>query len=160
MKVACERPVATTMILIVFALIGLYSFIHIPIELAPQEEYLQISIRTTWPDVPPDIIQAQITAPLEEAVATVRGVRKITSTSSFGQSLITLEFDPATNMELARLLLREKISRLRPELPLSSSWPEIIPYVPEDFRTEPFLQMTIAGPYSVQELYELVKEKT
>lgn len=159
MKLAVDRPVATTMILIVFALIGLYSFIHIPIELAPQEEFPQISIRTTWPDVPPDIIQAQITAPLEEAVATVRGVRKITSTSSFGQSLITIEFDPKTNMELARLLLREKISRLRPELPLTSSWPEIIPYVPEDFRSEPFLQMTIAGPYSVQELYELVKEK-
>lgn len=159
MKFAVDRPVAATMILIALALIGLYSFLHIPIELAPQEEYPQISIRTSWPDVPPDIIQAQITAPLEEVAATVRGVRKITSTSSVGQSLITLEFDPKTNMELARLLLREQISRLRPELPLSASWPVIIPYVPEDFRTEPFLQMTIAGPYSVQELYELVKEK-
>lgn len=159
MRFAVRRPVATTMILIALAMIGLYSFFHIPLELAPQEEYPQISIRTIWPDVPPDIIQAQITAPLEEAAASVRGVRKITSTSSVGQSLITLEFDPKINMELARLLLREQISRLRPELPLSASWPEIIPYVPEDFRTEPFLQMTIAGPYSVQELYELVKEK-
>lgn len=159
MKFAVRRPVATVMILIALALIGLYSFLHIPIELAPQDEYPQISIRTIWPDVPPDIIQAQITAPLEEAAASIRGVRRVTSTSSIGQSLITLEFDPKTNMELARLLLREQISRLRPELPLSASWPEIIPYVPEDFRTEPFLQMTIAGPYSVQELYDLVKEK-
>ncbi|MCX7974187.1 MAG: efflux RND transporter permease subunit [Candidatus Aminicenantes bacterium] len=159
MKFAVERPVATTMSLLALAIIGFYSFLHIPIELAPQEEYPQISLRTSWPDVPPDIIQAEITSPLEEAAATIRGVRRITSTSSVGLSLITLEFDPKTNMELARLLLRERISRLRPKLPLRATWPEIVPYVPEDFRTEPYLQMTIAGPYSVQELYDLVREK-
>jgi len=159
MRAFVERPIATVMLLIALALVGLYSFLHIPLELAPQEEYPQITIRTSWPDVPPDIIQAQITAPLEEVAATVKGVRKVFSSSSVGQSMITLEFDPKTNMELARLLLREKISRLRSELPLSASWPEVIPYVPEDFRTEPFLQMTIAGPYEVQNLYELVKDK-
>ncbi len=159
MRVFIERPIATVMILITLALIGLYSFLHLPLELAPQEEYPQITIRTTWPDVPPDIIQAQITAPLEEAAATVNGVRQISSSSSMGQSFIVLEFDPKANMEMARLHLREKISRLRSTLPLTASWPEVIPYVPEDFRTEAFLQMTIAGPYPVQELYEAVKDK-
>lgn len=159
MKWAVDRPIATTMIIIALTLVGLYSFLHIPIELAPKEDYPQITIRTNWPDVPSDVIQAEITAPLEEAAATTRGVRKISSTSSVGLSLITLEFDPKTNMELARLLLREKISRLRTQWPLRASWPEIIPYVPEDFRTEPFWQMTIAGPYSIQDLYDLVKEK-
>ncbi len=159
MKAVVRRPVATTTLLLTLALLGLYSFLHTPLELAPQEEYPQISIRTTWPDVPPDIIQALITAPIEEEAATVKGVRKVASSSSVGQSLITLEFDPKTNMELARVQLQEKIRRLRSELPRSASLPEIIPYVPEDFRTEAFLQMTIAGPYPVQELYELVKDK-
>lgn len=159
MKAIVRRPVATTMLLLTLALLGLYSFLHIPLELAPQEEYPQISIRTTWPDVPPDIIQAQITAPIEEEAAAVKGVRKVTSSSSVGQSLIILEFDPKTKMELARVQLQEKIKRLRPELPRSASLPEIISYVPEDFRTEAFLQMTIAAPYPVQELYDLVKDK-
>jgi len=111
-----------------------------------------------WSDVPPEIIQSQITAPIEEKVSVVKGVRKVTSSSSIGLSRITVEFDPKTNMEFARLALREKIAELKNVLPYGVR-PRIEPYVPEDFRVNPFLHYTISGNYSLQELREMVKDK-
>ncbi len=147
------------MVFLAVAFLGAYSFLNIPLELAPKEDFPQITIQTPWSDVPPEIIQTQVTAPLEEVASTVKGVRKITSSSSIGLSRIVVEFNPGTNMEFARLELVEKIARIRHELPYAANRPQIIPYIPEDFQTADFLHYTISGDYSLQELREMLKEK-
>ncbi len=159
MKVFVERPVATVMLFLAAASLGAYSFLSLPLELAPKEDFPQITIRTAWNDVPPEIIQTQITSLLEEMASLVKGVRKISSSSSFGLSSVVLEFDPKTNLEFANLEIRERISRVRQGLPYGASFPRIIPYVPEDFRTPDFLHYTISGEYPLQELREMLKEK-
>jgi len=158
MKIFIERPIATAMIFLALLALGIYSFLNIPLERVPKEEYPQLDIRTFWSGVSPEIIQAQLTSPLEEKVSTVKGVNKITSTSSVGSSRITLEFDPKTNMEFARLALREKISELKDDLPYRVR-PSIQPYIPPDFEEKPFLSYTISGDYSLQGLRELVKDE-
>ncbi|MDH7511545.1 MAG: efflux RND transporter permease subunit [Clostridiales bacterium] len=159
MRIFVERPIATVMLFLAVAFLGAYSFLNIPLELAPKEDFPQITIQTGWSDVPPEIIQTQVTSPLEEVASTARGVKKITSTSSIGLSRIVVEFNPGTNMEFARLELMEKIARIRQELPYAANRPQIIPYVPEDFRTADFLHFTISGDYSLQELREMLKER-
>ena len=159
MKIFVERPIATAMFFLAILVLGIYSFFNIPFELAPKEEYPQLRIRTTWSGVPPEIIQTQITSPLEEIASTVKGVQKITSSSRIGSSSITLEFDPKTNMEFAALALREEISRIKDELPYGARPPQVVPYIPEEFRTEEFLQYNISGDYTLQKLRELIKEK-
>lgn len=158
MRIFIERPVATAMIFLAMMVLGVYSFLNIPIELAPKEDFPQLDIRTSWSGVSPEIIQTQITSPLEEAVSTVKGVRKITSESHIGQSRITLEFEEDTNMEFAHLALREKISGLKEVLPYGVR-PWVEPYVPDDFTITPLLQYTISGDYSLQALREMVKDK-
>jgi len=158
MKIFIERPIATAMFFMALLVLGVYSFLNIPIELAPKEEYPQLDIATSWSGVPPEIIQTQISSPLEEIASTTKGVRKITSESRIGYSKITLEFDPKINMEFAHLELKEKISELKDTLPYNVR-PEIQPYIPEDFRVSPFLSYTISGNYSLQKLRELVKDK-
>ena len=158
MKVFIERPIATSMLFLALLILGINSYINIPIELAPKEEYPQLNINTAWQGVPPEIIQTQITSPLEEKASTVKGVRKITSSSNIGQSRVTLEFDPKVNMEFAHLSLTEKISELEEELPERVK-PRIEPYVPEEFQTDPFLRYTISGDYSLNQLRKMVKEK-
>jgi HAE1 family hydrophobic/amphiphilic exporter-1 len=138
--------------------LGVYSFLNTPLELAPKEEYPQVDIRTSWPGVSPEIIQSQITAPLEELSSTVKGVRKITSQSQLGMATITLEIDPKVNMEFVNLALREEIAKAAPTLPYGVK-PIVQPYVPEDFRIRPFLTYTISGNYPLQKLRELVKDK-
>ncbi|MFC2167443.1 efflux RND transporter permease subunit [Acidobacteriota bacterium] len=158
MKLFVERPIATAMVFLVLMVLGVYSFFNIPIEMAQRQEFPQLDIVTSWYGVAPEIMQTEITAPLEEKVATVKDVRKITSSSSIGSSRITLEFDKKTNMEFARLALREKISEVRENLPFDVI-PRITLYIPEDFRVNPFLQYTISGDYSLHKLRELVKDK-
>jgi len=159
MKIFIERPIATAMVFLAILVLGIYSFLNIPFELAPKEEYPQLSIRTTWIGVPPEIVQTQITSPLEEIVSSVKGVQKITSRSRIGASTITLEFDPKTNMEFATLALREEISRIKDELPYGAMPPQVVPYIPDQFRTEDFLRYSISGNYTLQKLRELVKER-
>ncbi|MFO7733537.1 MAG: efflux RND transporter permease subunit [Candidatus Aminicenantes bacterium] len=158
MKFFIDRPVATAMIFLSFLAVGIYSFLNTPIELAPKEDYPKADIVTAWYGVPPEIIQTQVTAPLEEACAEVKGITKMSSTSQIGQSRITLEFGPKTDMEFAMLALREALSKKRDALP-DRVRPVIQPYIPEDFRVRPFLQYTVSGDYGLQELREAVKEK-
>ncbi|HSA95898.1 MAG TPA: efflux RND transporter permease subunit [Acidobacteriota bacterium] len=158
MKALIDRPVATAMVFLALLATGIYSFLNTPIELAPNETFPQLNIVTSWPGVPPEVIQIQVTAPIEEACATVKGITKMTSTSQIGVSQITLEFDPKTDMEFATLALREELSKTRPLLPARVR-PYVQPYVPEDMRVRPFLSYTVSGSYDLQELQELVKEK-
>jgi hydrophobic/amphiphilic exporter-1 (mainly G- bacteria), HAE1 family len=158
MKAFIDRPVATAMVFLALLATGIFSFLNTPIELAPNETFPSIDIITSWYGVPPEVVQTQVTAPLEEACATVKGVTKMTSSSEIGLSRITLEFDPKTNMEFATLALREELTKTRPLLPPRVR-PYVQPYVPEDLRVRPFLECTVSGPYGLQELQELVKEK-
>ncbi len=158
MKIFVERPVATAMFFLAMLVLGIYSFLNTPLELAPKEEFPQVSVETSWPGVSPEIIQTRITAPLEELSSQVKGVRKIASESHLGMSRITLELDPQVNMEFVNLSLREGIAKAKSNLPYGVR-PDIVPHVPEDFRVRPFLTYTISGDYPLQKLRELVKDK-
>jgi len=158
MKVFIERPIATLMVYLALLALGLYSLFHIQLELAPQEDFPQVDIVASWPGTSPEVVQTQVTSLLEEAVLSVKGVRKLTSTSEIGTARLTIEFQPKTDLEMANLALREALGRALPELPYGVR-PEIVPYVPEDFRVRPFLTYTISGNYPLQTLRELVKDK-
>lgn len=158
MRFFIDRPIATLMIYLALLTLGVYSLFHIPLELAPQEEFPQVDVVATWPGTSPEVMQTQVTSVLEEAALSVKGVRKITSTSEIGTSRLTIEFDPKINLEFANLALREALARSLPNLPYGVR-PTVEPYVPEDFRVRPFLTYTISGNYPLQTLRELVKDK-
>jgi len=157
-KICIERPVATAMFFLALLVLGVYSFYNTPLELEPKENFPQVDIQTPWFGVPPEIILMQITAPLEEALSVIKGVRKITSSSQIGSSYVTLEFDEKTNMEFANLAIREEIAKVKPALPYGIR-PNVIPYVPSEFQVRPFLSYTISGDFSLQKLREMVKNK-
>ena len=159
MRIFVERPIATAMVFLALLVLGVYSFLNIPVEMpVTTEEFPELTVTTVWHGMPPEIIQTDLSAPIEEKASTVKGVRKITSSSRIGSSVIRLEFVRKTNMEFARLALREKLAELKEELPYGIR-PSITSYVPEELSTRPFLQYTISGDYSLQRLRELVKDK-
>jgi len=158
MRVFIERPIATSMIFLAVFILGIYSFLNVPVELAPKEEYPQINIIMDWYGVPPEIIQTQVTSPLEEVASVIKGVRKITSSSRMGSSLITLDFDAKTNMEFAELSLREEVARARDKLPTGLE-PRIQLFIPEEFRVGHFLNYTISGNYPIHNLRAIIKDK-
>lgn len=158
MRFFIDRPIATLMIYLALLSLGFYSLFHIPLELAPQEEFPQVDITANWAGASPEVMQTQVTAILEEAVLTVKGIRKIKSTSEIGSCRLTIEFDPKIDLEFANLALREALGHVLPELPFGVK-PVVEPFVPEDFRVRPFLTYTISGNYPLQTLREMVKDQ-
>ncbi|MFC2166876.1 efflux RND transporter permease subunit [Acidobacteriota bacterium] len=158
MKLFVERPIATVVLLISLMVLGIYSFINVPIELAPKAEYPQMQITANWSRLPPEIMLTQVTIPLEERASGIKGVIKISSSSGIGMSSITLDFDPKINMEFASLALREKMGEVKDALPREVTL-NLSTYVPPQFQVNPFLRYNISGDYSIDTLREIVKDK-
>ncbi len=161
-----NRPVATAAIYVALVALGAYSFRLIPVELLPDVEYPRLTINASWGGASPEAMEAFVTSPLESAAQQVRGVRKITSTSSSDDrgtgstSEIDVEFERTVRMDFARLDLSERISALRDELP-PGVLPQVQPYVPREFSDEEqaFLSYQIRGPYTFGRLAELAEDE-
>ena len=158
LKAIIERPVATAMIYLAVLALGVFSYLNTPLELAPKENFPQLDVVASWPGVPPEIVQTGVTAPLEEAVVAVKGVRKVRSASEIGKSRITVDLDPKADLEFTNLALREEIAKVQRTLPYGVR-PSLEPYVPDDFRVRPFLSYTISAATSLQKLREMVKDR-
>ncbi len=155
-----RRPVATAALYVGLLVLGVWSFQLIPVELLPEVESPRLTVTATWPGSSPEAMEAQVTAPLEGAAQQVGGIREIRSVSrstprGFGATAeITLEFDPETRMDFARLQLRERFAALRDELPPGLRGPSVEPYVPEEFQEEsrPFMTWRMRGTYTAARL--------
>ncbi len=158
MAAIIERPVATAMVYLAVSALGVFSCLHTPLELAPREEFPQLDIVSSWPGASPETVEVRVTAPLEQAVAGVKGVRGIKSVSDTGSSRITVELDPKADLEFTRLALREAIAKAERSLPHGVR-PSLDPYVPEDFRVRPFLSYTISANLPLQKIREMVKDR-
>ncbi len=148
-----SRPVTTIMFLISIIIMGIKSFYNLPIELIPQIEYPRISVTTNWSNVSPETVEAFLTSPIESVLSSVKGVNKISSQSLEGFSRIDIEFNPETNIDLARLEINEKLGSLIENLPYGVSVPRLSPYIPKDFRDlQGFLTYTLSSHQSSNEI--------
>jgi HAE1 family hydrophobic/amphiphilic exporter-1 len=163
-RLSIRRPVAVTMAYLAVALLGVAAWRNIPIELLPDTQLPQLHVTAQWRGASPEALEAFVTAPLEAAVQQVRGVEKITSTSSeqwgLARANITVEFTRGTDMDFARLDLSERLAAIDEDLPAEVPAPMIEPYVPEEFRQQQraFLSYTLTGPYTLEALRALVDD--
>src|SRR5256885_9036898 len=86
------RPIATSLLMAGILLIGAVAYKQLPVSALPQVDYPTIQVITFYPGAGPDVMASSITAPLERQFGEVPGLNQITSTSSDGSSLITLQF--------------------------------------------------------------------
>jgi HAE1 family hydrophobic/amphiphilic exporter-1 len=159
MKAFIEHPVPTLMLFLALLILGIYSLLHIPLELSPKEEYPRISVDTQWPGASPEQVQVYLTSPLEELCSSVKGVRKIESSSSIGNSSITIEFNEKTDMNIASIELRERVASFVDQLPPGAFPPQIRPYIPKEFQTKPFLSLTLSSDLPLNKLREIADKK-
>ena len=132
----CVRfPVTTWMIFVSFIVLGVYSIPRLKIEAVPDVNLPTLTVTTGWNGASPQAVQRAITIPIEEAVQDVHGVQKIESTSRAGNSTVEISFRRDVNIDFARLDLNEQLGDVRRNLPLGASQPQIMPFVPEEFRT-------------------------
>src|ERR1700690_3379563 len=93
------RPVATSLLMVGIMLVGLVAYKQLPVSALPEVDYPTIQVVTFYPGASPDVMASAVTAPLERQMGQVPGLQQMTSTSSNGSSVITLEFNLALNIE-------------------------------------------------------------
>ncbi len=114
------------MLFIGIAFLGIFAFSKLGIDLLPNVNLPHLMVQTSYPNSNPEAIEKLVTEPLESTIGTVTGVKKISSVSKEGLSIISVDFLWGTNMDLAVLSLREKLDNIRFALPQDAQRPTII----------------------------------
>ena len=122
-RIFIVRPVATTLLMVGLMLVGIVAYRQLPVSALPQVDYPTIQVLTFYPGASPTVMASSVTTPLERQFGQVPGLSQMTSTSSFGGSLITLQFDLDLNIDVAEQEVQAAINAAATYLPHGSAEP-------------------------------------
>ena len=111
------RPVATSLLMVGILLAGMVAYRQLPVSALPQVDYPTIQILTFYPGASPDVMTSSVTAPMERQFGEIPGLNQMTSVSSYGGSLITLQFDLQQNIDVAEQEVQAAINASGTYLP-------------------------------------------
>ena len=128
------RPIATSLLMVAILLVGLFAYRVIPVSALPQFDYPTIQVVTLYPGASPDLVTSNITAPLERQFGRMPGLKQMSSTSSDGASVITLQFNLELPLDVAeqdvQAAINGAINLLPPDLPQLPIYSKINPADP------------------------------
>src|ERR1700676_1608343 len=119
------RPVATSLLMIGILLVGLVAYKQLPVSALPEVDYPTIQVITFYPGASPDVMASSVTAPLERQFGQVPGLQQMTSTSSNGSSVLTLQFNLSLNIDVAEQEVQQSINASGTYLPADFPVPPI-----------------------------------
>ena len=116
-RFSVTRPVAVTMRIAALVLLGFICLLRLPIDLLPRVDIPIVSVSTNWPNTPPEVMEAQVTRPVEQAVATVPGLYSVNSTSSLGSSNVRVTLNYGVNVNQAAIDVLQAVQRAQSSFP-------------------------------------------
>ncbi|HEY2418509.1 MAG TPA: efflux RND transporter permease subunit, partial [Steroidobacteraceae bacterium] len=119
------RPVATTLLMVAILLTGMVAYQFLPLAALPEVDYPTIQIQTFYPGASPDVMTSSVTAPLERQLGEMPSLQQMTSTSSAGASVITLQFSLDINLDIAEQEVQAAINAAGNLLPADLPAPPI-----------------------------------
>lgn len=125
-SVSIKRPVLATVLSVVIVVFGVIGYTFLGVRDFPSVDPPIISVSTSYSGANADVIESQITEPLEKSINGVPGIRNITSTSSVGSSNITVEFTLDADLETAANDVRDKVSQAQRQLPQDIDAPPVV----------------------------------
>ncbi|MFC0774977.1 efflux RND transporter permease subunit [Terrimonas alba] len=140
-ELSLRRPVLAIVMNIIIVVFGVIGFRFLGIRDYPAIDPPNISVRTSYAGANADIIETQITEPLEKAVNGIAGIKNITSSSSNGTSNINVEFDLGIDLEAAANDVRDKVSQAQRSLPPDLEAPPVVSKA--DASSDAILSMTV-----------------
>ncbi|TDI48255.1 MAG: efflux RND transporter permease subunit [Acidobacteria bacterium] len=115
--ISVGRPVTTGMVLVSVLVLGVIAFTRLPLAFFPDLDFPAVFVTVPYPNSSPQQIEEQIVKPIEEALATLPGVTKMSSQADADQGSIQIFFDWGESVDIARMKTAEKIDEVRSELP-------------------------------------------
>jgi multidrug efflux pump len=154
-EISITRPVLATVMSLVVVLIGALAYSRLPLREYPQIDEPIVSVSTNYPGASPEIIESQVTEPLEDVLSSIDGLRLMTSTSRQETSRISLEFALDRDPDAAAAEVRDRVSRARGRLPDEINEP-VVAKVEAD--ADPIIRLSFTGEnYSALEITDYVE---
>jgi multidrug efflux pump len=119
------RPVATTLFMVAILICGLMAYLRLPLSALPEVAYPTIQAQTFYPGASPEVMTSAVTAPLEKQFGQMPGLTQMSSTSSAGASVITLQFDLSLDIDIAEQEVQAAISAAQNLVPQDLPAPPI-----------------------------------
>ncbi|KAA6339410.1 Efflux pump membrane transporter [termite gut metagenome] len=152
-ELSIRRPVLATVLTLIIILFGIIGYTYLGVREFPSVDNPIISVTCSYPGANADVIENQITEPLEQNINGIPGIRSLSSVSSQGQSRITVEFELSVDLETAANDVRDKVSRAQRFLPRDCDPPTV---AKADADASPILMVAIqSDKRSLLELSEI-----
>lgn len=155
-EMSVRHGVTTGMLFLVVLGFGLFSLSRLDLDLYPDITFPAIVTITNYTGSNPEDVETLITRPIEGAVASVKGVEEVSSTSKQGVSLVLLKFDWSQDMEQAETDVRRNLDLIKGYLPTDADDPIVFAFDPS---MQPIVMMMITGPYPLDELRRLADDE-
>lgn len=120
-----RQPVFITMLVVAVVLVGLISYSRLGLELMPNVSLQTITVSTTYSGATPSEVERSVSKPIEDAMASISGVKSVRSTSAESSSVVTVEFESSTDIKTAAEDVRTQIGLIRNSLPSDLQEPVI-----------------------------------
>src|SRR5436853_7409053 len=104
------RPVATSLLMVAILISGILAYRQLPLSALPEVDYPTIQVLTFYPGASPEVMTSSVTAPLERQFGQMPGLRQMSSTSSGGASVLTLQFDLSLSLDVAEQQVQASIN--------------------------------------------------
>lgn len=153
-SVSIRRPVFILMLVAALIVLGLNSMSKMKLENNPKVDFPFISVSTIYAGAGPSEIETQITKKIEDAVASVNGVKTITSSSQEGASIVSIEFNMGVSSDVAGSDVREKVAAIRAALPRDAKDPIVQKF---DVNSQPILYYGVVGKRPSRDLRDLAE---
>ena len=124
-ELSIKRPVLSTVLVLIIILFGAVGYVSLGVREYPSVDNPIISVSCSYPGANAEVIENQITEPLEQQINGIPGIRSLTSVSQYGSSRITVEFELSVDLETAANDVRDKVSRAQRQLPRDCDPPTV-----------------------------------
>ena len=150
-----RRPVLTTMLMVAMLYLGWNGYRALNLELMPRIDYPVIVVTTVYPGAAPGEIESQVTKRIEDQVSTLANIEELTSTSRESVSQVIIQFALQVSQDQAAIDVKDKIDRIRSELPEDADDPVIAKY---DIGGEPVINLAVSADRPLDEVYRTVDQ--
>ena len=131
-KAAVGRPVSTIMVFAALIIVGMFAAFSLGVSDLPEVHLPKLVVSTAYPGLPAQEVRTLVTLPLEDSLASARGLKHVESISREGTSTLTLEFHWGTDLRVAGVEVREALDAARSLLPADAKKPLVLPVDPAD----------------------------
>lgn len=151
-----KNPVFAWMIMFGLIIFGVIGFTQIGKSQLPDVDFPVLTVSTIWEGASPEVMENEVVDVIEDSMTSVKGIKKITSVTRQGQSLVTIEFDLKTDVDVALQDVQSKISQAQYKLPKGIDPSVISKFNPDD---QPFMWISLSGDKPPREIMDYVKNE-